>query len=103
MSPLLFPSRKHNFGPGKVKLGHNDGGSDELRRRKTSSILEGLYKEIRVATGLELTFMGIQDLVARVLLESGIDPFIVARRAGYKHVRSLETRMRAHFRTEGAP
>jgi len=90
-SPLLFPSREENFGD----------GSSCRKLRGTANVMQCLYADIQAATGLKLTFTDIKDLVVRVLLESGIEPFVVARRAGYKHLRSVEQRMAAFFRAVG--
>lgn len=96
-SPYLFPSREENF------CAAPRGGDETVRSgRRTSVVLSALYQEIYRHTGFKLVFMDLKDLIVKVLLESGIEPFIVARRAGYRHVRSMETRMRAHFQAAAA-
>lgn len=101
-SALLFPTREENFGAADVAK--RDGqGSRTPQFRGTGAVLNTLYREIKIFTGLDLTFMNITDVIVRVLLESRVDPFIVARRAGYRNVRSLESRMAALFRMRGAP
>lgn len=101
-SALLFPTRKENFGA--ADNDERDGqGSRTPQFRGTGAVLNTLYREIKFFTGLDLTFMNITDVIVRVLLESRVDAFIVARRAGYRNVRSVELRMAALFRTRGAP
>jgi hypothetical protein len=97
-SSLLYPTRDEAFADAPV---HDAGRSTRPRHRKGGAPLQGLYLEIKLSTGLKVDFQDIKDLIARVWLESGIEPFVVARRAGYVHVRSLETRMSAHFKSKG--
>ncbi len=92
-SPYLFPSRAELF-PANVV---NEEKETLSIRRQTGPTLSALSAEINKHTGFKLTFQDLQDLVVAVLLESGIEPFVVARRAGYRYTRSLEIRMRARF------
>ena len=89
----LFPSRAELFPAGAVNKGENL----PLIRRQTGPTLSTLSAEIKKHTGYQLTFQDLQDLIVAVLLESGIEPFVVARRAGYRYTRSLEIRMRTRF------
>jgi hypothetical protein len=101
LSTLLFPTREENF---RAVDDERDGRKLRTPQfRGTGPVLATLYREIKLVSGLDVTFMGIKDLIVRVLLEAGVPPFIVARRAGYLNVRSLHLRMAAVFRTIGAP
>jgi hypothetical protein len=100
-SPLLFPSRRDMFKP-RPDVASPEGHPQSKRQPEPGkAVLQGLYSEILKFGNLDMTFLVIRDLFVRVLLEEGVEPFIVARRAGYANVRSMTTRMRAYFRAAG--